>query len=362
MLVSDTTMKRFLIFLILLVISSPSIYAWEGSLIYLEGEHIILRNQSGLSFASQVTKANSTYEIRDVFDLNGKTIFLPENCILVFNGGAIKNGTLVGNNTYIVGPSESILNESINFKDADKFHIGGVTFPKGKDISVLAQRMLDVFNVLKLEAGTYFLSAPLIIKNHYAVIKGEGKGTVLTTNKPLDYAIRTAFNKEVKSPGTYYNASFIEISDLKIDGTGSRYFKNGIFLDGPSCTISNCFVTCVKSVGIKLSEWCNNLFNCIITHCDIGVLVTLRANGVNISYNRIESNNVNIVVTGYRGINICNNTLEGGAHFNIVVGGGQSCKIRDNYFEGGANSMTSRLSTTESRTLSFTGKKELSNV
>ena len=133
MLVSDTTMKRFLIFLILLVISSPSIYAWEGSLIYLEGEHIILRNQSGLSFASQVTKANSTYEIRDVFDLNGKTIFLPENCILVFNGGAIKNGTLVGNNTYIVGPSESILNESINFKDADKFHIGGVTFPKGKD-------------------------------------------------------------------------------------------------------------------------------------------------------------------------------------------------------------------------------------
>lgn len=107
---------------------------------------------------------------------------------------------------------------------------------------------------------------------------------------------------------------------------------------------------------------CNNLFNCIITHCEIGALITLRANGVNLCYNRIESNNVNVVVQGYRGVNISNNTLEGGALFNIVVGTGQGCKIRDNYFEGCAGSITNKVSTTESRSLVFKGKKELKGL
>lgn len=45
---------------------------------------------------------NTVYEIRYDFDLNGKTIELPENCILDFRGGSITNGTLVLNNTLVL--------------------------------------------------------------------------------------------------------------------------------------------------------------------------------------------------------------------------------------------------------------------
>jgi hypothetical protein len=48
------------------------------------------------TFASQVTAANTIYEIRYDYDLNGHTITLPAGCVLEFDGGSIKNGVLNG--------------------------------------------------------------------------------------------------------------------------------------------------------------------------------------------------------------------------------------------------------------------------
>lgn len=41
------------------------------------------------------------YVIRWDFDLGGKTILVPENCILEFDGGTLRNGTIIGQDTYI---------------------------------------------------------------------------------------------------------------------------------------------------------------------------------------------------------------------------------------------------------------------
>ena len=46
------------------------------------------------SFEAQVTKINTIYEIKDSFNLEGKTVNLPSNVTLKFNGGQIINGTL----------------------------------------------------------------------------------------------------------------------------------------------------------------------------------------------------------------------------------------------------------------------------
>ena len=61
--------------------------------------YIILRKNK--SFAEQVTKANTIYEIRYRFDLLHDTVSLPTNCILKFEGGELYNGTIKGENTYI---------------------------------------------------------------------------------------------------------------------------------------------------------------------------------------------------------------------------------------------------------------------
>lgn len=61
--------------------------------------YVILRKNK--TFAEQVTKANTIYEIRYDFDLQGKEITIPSNCVLFFDGGKLTNGTIVGNHTYI---------------------------------------------------------------------------------------------------------------------------------------------------------------------------------------------------------------------------------------------------------------------
>ena len=51
--------------------------------------YVILRKNK--TFAEQVTQANTIYEIRYDFDLNGEKVEIPENCVLKFNGGKILN-------------------------------------------------------------------------------------------------------------------------------------------------------------------------------------------------------------------------------------------------------------------------------
>lgn len=67
-------------------------------------------------------KQSTKYIIKYDFDLNGKTINIPEDCTLVFNGGKLKNGIIKLNKTFIEGAIKDINeylpeNTSPNFGD-----------------------------------------------------------------------------------------------------------------------------------------------------------------------------------------------------------------------------------------------------
>lgn len=63
--------------------------------------YIILRKNK--PFKQQITKANTIYEIRYDFDLNGEEVTIPEGCVLKFEGGSLRNGSVIGNKTKITG-------------------------------------------------------------------------------------------------------------------------------------------------------------------------------------------------------------------------------------------------------------------
>ena len=71
------------------------------------GRKILRKNWTyGRNILTQdmINEQGTIYEIRYDFDLDGKTIEIPRWCYLLFNGGSIKNGTLKGNNTYVLAP------------------------------------------------------------------------------------------------------------------------------------------------------------------------------------------------------------------------------------------------------------------
>lgn len=72
--------------------------------------YIILRKNK--SFAEQVIKENTIYEIRYDFILN-ENVTIPANCVLKFNGGSIDSGNITLNNTEIIG-SYYCLRENLN--------------------------------------------------------------------------------------------------------------------------------------------------------------------------------------------------------------------------------------------------------
>ena len=53
------------------------------------------------SFVEQVTQDNTIYEIRYDFDLEGQTKEIPAGCVLKFEGGCLKNGTLSADGTLL---------------------------------------------------------------------------------------------------------------------------------------------------------------------------------------------------------------------------------------------------------------------
>ena len=78
--------------------------------------------------------SDTIYEIRYDFDLNNNSITIPENCVLHFKGGSFSNGTIIGNNTVIIGYSTASFNNvvfqgtfntdalSIDWNESDKIN------------------------------------------------------------------------------------------------------------------------------------------------------------------------------------------------------------------------------------------------
>lgn len=135
----------------------------------------ILRKNS--TFALQVTDANTTYEIRYDFDLNGGTMTVPAGCVLKFVGGKLTNGTLVGQNTAIDADIVQIFGTDItlsgrwNLEKAYPEWFGA----KGDDTtndSAPIQKTLDL-GVCILGKKTYKITSPLTF-NVPATLRGVG--------------------------------------------------------------------------------------------------------------------------------------------------------------------------------------------
>lgn len=69
---------------------------------------------------------NYKYVIKWDFDLNGETITVPENCILEFDGGSLKNGTIIGQDTVFINVGDvEIWGEGLIRQGTWKEHSGG---------------------------------------------------------------------------------------------------------------------------------------------------------------------------------------------------------------------------------------------
>lgn len=204
-----------------------------------------------------INKGNNIYVVKTLIDLRGKTLSLPSNAILEFDGGQIRNGTLEGNNT-------KIIRQGICF---DNIAIQGLWLVPEISTSMFA----DLSPVNSLQ-NLIALANPNI-ENHIVIEKG--LYVVKSVKDDLE-CLKIPSNTEIELRGDivlipnnfeHYYVFRITGNNVKINGGGSiigdklnHYGKKGewgmgIFVwDGRNVTISNinisdCWGDCIYIGG-----------------------------------------------------------------------------------------------------------------
>lgn len=143
--------------------------------------YVILRMDK--SFAEQVTKANTIYEIRYDFDLEGATLELEDNIVLRFDGGIIRNG-VINANVLTIDAADFKIFDNMQFRGNciyNTFHLDWfvanrntlLTFnnPLDSTIEVQAAFNSGVRNIYLSNRYFYYITSTITIP-HYVAIDG----------------------------------------------------------------------------------------------------------------------------------------------------------------------------------------------
>lgn len=262
-------------------------------------------------FDEQVSNKNTIYEISYSFDLRGKTVVLPQNSTLKFNGGSIKNGILIGNDTKIEETKEPVFNKvvisgtwcvpviySTMFYDLSEdnalSNVFNLTDDNVNNIVIIEKSKYDYIvsfsklyqSVINVRSNTDIIINGRVRvrgnnlngyrvfygnKKHHICFKGEGEliGDFYTDdeNKPIEgchdlSGIQMYNGKELKTHEychgiCFYNSQYISVIGLKISrfpgdaislsNTGTNNIINNHFVSG--CELFKCRRQGVSIIG-----------------------------------------------------------------------------------------------------------------
>jgi hypothetical protein len=188
--------------------------------------YVILRKDK--TFAEQVTKANTIYEIRYGFDLGGGTVEIPENCTLKFNGGSLCNGTLTLNYTGLYGEKgcfnrinistsnfDNYENVFVNSDGDDRYFIG--------DDSEIIRTLFSSFSKVIIHKD-YEINNVSIKLNHSLLIEGENHTITIHKTKETEAETSYVFISFI-NPATYtsYTKNTIELKSINIISRNSLF-------------------------------------------------------------------------------------------------------------------------------------------
>lgn len=113
----------------LVVVDEEDVTAVDGKIKFKDrnttngmGYKVLRLPENGILTQDMINQANTIYEIRYNFDLNGATITIPENCTLKFEGGSMTNGTIVGEDLGIISNNYCIFKNSLKLQGSIKNH------------------------------------------------------------------------------------------------------------------------------------------------------------------------------------------------------------------------------------------------
>ena len=283
---------------------NPYNYSGMGR-VYLR-KHIV--NGTNVLAQHMINKPNTIYIIQYDYCLADQTIEIPENCVLQFEGGSLRNGTIVGNNTIINSGLNKIFNFDLLLKgyfiNTEYNAIWFGILPNIKYVDrIINKATEDIKNTgggnLIFENGYYYCNSTIWLKHRVGII---GK-----TNPSYYYPISNssvrfifepksnsdtywwAFDADVYNKNTNerfaYNYFHLALSGETNDRISAYYLKNieistsyAVFgsirlIKSQHSTIENVIVNNFK-VGMYItSSWHSNFKKIILNTLIHGIIL-----------------------------------------------------------------------------------------
>lgn len=193
------------------------------------------------SFVEQILRPNTKYIIKHDYDLDGDTLVLPDNCELIFKGGSIDNGFLVGPNASIYASTENIGILSSSEADSQS------TLQKLSMISGIKNVTLELSSDLYLAR-----KSDVRFKNLY--IKGNAKRIFLNNFSEFSVENLKMADCNVFSVGNR-NSSLFRLP--MYEGSPVIIFKNNYFT-GDLRLITSDFKSLDKKYRVDLFDYTGN--------------------------------------------------------------------------------------------------------
>lgn len=176
-----------------------------------------------LSFAEQVNSANTIYEIKDSFDLEGGSVTIPTGSVLKFNGGKITNGTIDLNGGKVDAWKIKVF-DNISIRNTDYIEASwfGVVGDGVTDNSDGFDKIVDWLNstdggYLKIPSGNYILKKKFQITRN-CKIEGDECTLDFTQSTDTGYDISFAGTRQTLSSENIVQSSITKGS-FSIDGS-----------------------------------------------------------------------------------------------------------------------------------------------
>lgn len=235
----------------------------------------ILRADS--SFSSQVSAANTIYEIRYNFDINS-LFTLPANSILLFNGGSISGtGTLTFDETKIFGNAKITCEIAGTIRGVVNVGwFGMVPDDDTFDNGVIVNKVCSVFKNVFIPKGLYHFTTPIVLSEmvsvvSYASFNWGGNNTSVSAIKL--YNCNSAYILFLGSVLSVDNTTLnfedgneTEIRGIEINNCNNTYFyfreiakfNEGIRLcgDGAGCSYNTIYFSKIRNhnKGIRIYQ------------------------------------------------------------------------------------------------------------
>lgn len=267
-------------------VSSNTIVLTRNNSKYASPSSIDVGNTTaGISVKDSITKSerinvltqdmindpNTVYEIRYDFDLNGEEITIRKECVLKFDGGSFRNGTVNFDNTFLTENTKILCKFSGNIaNDVLNLSYFVDTAVKEYDCSEAFQSLTDMKKSIYIPDGVFYIKKRIILPQVFTCY-GNGNASKIMFTKEDDVLFYYNSDKGVNKPPT------INIRNISAIGTYPNYFSSvktkditntSIFLKIDKNThvyrlnIINCNIESFK-IGCDI----NKAYFCSITNC-----------------------------------------------------------------------------------------------